>query len=92
LKPGDLVSAYQTDRNQLVGLLRFEHHKNGGAYFVVNEKLGVKVRPLKKSDERIEVIPALQQGPVRALFGLSDSDGQALLVAARKAKARKEDA
>ena len=87
--PGDLILAYQTNRNELVGLARVERlekrRQHLDLYLEPIEELRVKVRPLKQASERIERIPALQPGPIRTLYDISKMDAGWLLHAARKA-------
>lgn len=87
--PGDLILAYQTNRNELVGLARVEKQKKRGRhldlYLQPVEELRVRVRPLKKASERIGRIPALQPGPIRTLYDISKIDASWLLHAARGA-------
>jgi hypothetical protein len=42
-------------------------------------RLGVKVRPLKEENPAIARIPALQPGPIKTLYAISDRDARALL-------------
>jgi hypothetical protein len=83
LQKGDMVLAYQTDRNELVGLVRCVKAVAGGVYFVPVEEIGVKVRPLKKADQAIAAIPALKPGPIQTLYSISKEDARRLLDAAR---------
>jgi len=91
LRRGDIVLAYQSDRNELVGVVRVTGlvRKRGGLHLGVQpvEVIGAKVRPLKKQDRRIAAIPALQQGPVRTLYEMRPSDAEYLLRKARLAAA-----
>jgi hypothetical protein len=86
---GDLILAYQTNRNELVGLARVERVEKRGRYLDLYlepvEELRVKVRPLKQASERINQIPALQPGPIKTLYDISKIDAEWLLHAARKA-------
>jgi len=86
-RPGDVVLAYQTDRNELVGVaevvrlqLREEFHD---LILRPVEELRVKVRPLKKASRAIARIPALQPGPIHTLYSISASDARKLLRAAK---------
>lgn len=85
-KSGDLILAYQTDRNELVGTAQVVEWRRRGRYqdIVLKplDRIGVKVRPLKKSDPRVARIPALRPGPVRTLYSLSRPDANRLLKAA----------
>jgi hypothetical protein len=82
-----MVLAYQTDRNCLVGLVRFVRHVGEEAYFQVVEEVNVKVRPLKKADPAIAAIPAFRPGPIRTLYAISERDALKLMEAARGATA-----
>lgn len=87
LSPGDGVLCYQTNRNQLVGVARVVHLRNVDGtqelWLEPGEALGVKVRPLKQADRAIAAIPALEQGPVRTIYEITDADANRLLRAAR---------
>jgi hypothetical protein len=75
--------AYQTDRNELVGLARVVRLSPRGRLILKPlRKIGVKVRPLKKMDARVAAIPALQPGRIRTLYDISRSDAQRLIRAA----------
>ena len=91
LRRGDTLLAYQTNRNELVGTVRVVGFSNaGGTKRVVVqaiEKIGAKVRPLKKADPKIDRIPALQGGIIATLYEISDRDAVHLIqVAKRKSK------
>ncbi len=83
---GDTIIAYQTDRNELVGIATVVGLKQRGQYQDLMLKplrrVGVKVRPLKRSDPRIAAIPAFKPGPIRTLYEISDKDADRLLRAA----------
>jgi hypothetical protein len=83
--PGDVVLAYQTDRNELVGIAKVLERKPRGPYedLILKRigKIGVRVRPLKR-DRRVAAIPALQPGPIRTLYAISPTDANTLLRAA----------
>ncbi|MCC6683392.1 MAG: DUF3883 domain-containing protein [Phycisphaeraceae bacterium] len=87
LTSGDMVIAYQTERNELVGLAKVDRLRRRGQYLDLYleplERIGVKIRPLKKADSRIAAIPALQRGPVKTVYDLSAGDAIALLRAAK---------
>lgn len=89
LHRNDILLAYQSDRNELVGVVGVTGfvRKRGGLHLAVQPKevIGAKVRPLKKRDHRIASIPALQQGPVRTLYQMKASDAEYLLRKARLA-------
>ena len=86
LSAGDLILAYQTNRNELVGLVQVMRLKKRGPYldlFVKPVKeIRVKVRPLKQRDAQVRSIPALQPGPIKTIYDISVGDAQALLRAA----------
>lgn len=86
-RAGDVILAYQTDRNELVGLarvVRFESRK-GYRDIILRplEELRVKVRPLKKASRDIGRIDALQPGPIHTLYSISATDADKLLKAAK---------
>jgi hypothetical protein len=68
---GDTILAYQTDRNELVGLAKVKALRPRGKFLDLIlrplKKIGVKVRPLKKLDPKIAAIPALQPGRIQTL-------------------------
>ena len=86
-KRGDLILAYQTDRNELVGTASVVRWEPSGAYRNIIlkplDRIGVKVRPLKKRDPKVARIPALRQGRVATLYSISSTDANRLLKAAR---------
>ena len=67
LQPDDSVFAYQTERNELVGLLKMVKFDGDKVMLEVVEKLGVKVLPLKLADKKIASISALKRGPKQTL-------------------------
>lgn len=79
-----MVLAYQTDRNELVGVVRVrsgpDMHKC--VYFKAVERFRMKVRPLKQLDGRIAAIPAFRPGQIRTLYDILPSDVNLLLKAA----------
>jgi hypothetical protein len=82
LTVGDMIIAYQSDRNELVGLARVartSNEKDAHIYLEPLERMAVKIRPLKRSDPRIANIPALQPGPIKTIYEISDSDASRLL-------------
>lgn len=92
LRSGDRLLAYQTNRNELVGVARvlgFKRYR-GSRHVEVEpmEKIGAKVRPLKEQHPRIAAIHALQQGPVRTLHEIGRSTAEYLLRVARVAVSR----
>ena len=86
VRRGDTILAYQTDRNELVGLAKVTALRPRGRYLDLilrpMKKIGVKVRPLKESDRKIAAIPALQPGPIQTLYVISPPDASRLLRAA----------
>lgn len=86
LTPGDMIIAYQTDRNELVGTCRMAGFKKDGLYKIVRleplERIGVRVRPLKEVDPAVAAIPAFQGGPIKTLYSISGQDARRLLDAA----------
>lgn len=89
VESGDIIIAYQTDRNELVGLARVVGWKRRGQFEDLILKplitIGVKVRPLKESDPSIAAIPAFKPGPIQTIYEISDKDAGHLLKAALKA-------
>lgn len=83
---GDVVIAYQSDRNELVGLARVIGHSRRGKYSDLILKplhtIRVKVRPLKQADKAVYNIPALRPGPIQTLYDISTVDAHRLLKAA----------
>jgi len=86
---GDMIIAYQTDRNELVGLAKVVGWRHRRQYQDLMlkpfETIGAKVRPLKRVDPGIAKIPALRPGPIATLYNISSTDAQKLLLAARAA-------
>ncbi len=87
LRPGDIVLAYQSNRNELVGIakvLRWKRHRRHGLLPILQplQLVGVRIRPLKKSHPEIAAIPAFKGGPIRTLYEISVSDARRLLKAA----------
>jgi len=83
---GDTILAYQTDRNELVGVARVVGWKAQGKFKRLILKpirtIGVRVRPLKEASSKVARIPALQPGQIRTLYSISRADAAALLKAA----------
>lgn len=94
LEPNDVVIAYQTDRNELVGVTKVAELVPRDEFFDVMltpvERIGVKVRPLKLADQRIAEIPALKAGPIMTLYRISHNEAQLLLRAARSAASEQD--
>ncbi|MBN1962539.1 MAG: DUF3883 domain-containing protein [Deltaproteobacteria bacterium] len=88
LQDGDLVLAYQTDRNELVGVARVEGFKgklnNKNLFLKPIEEIRVRVRPLKKAHQDVARIPALTQGPIQTIYDITDADAELLLAVARQ--------
>jgi hypothetical protein len=83
LEQGALVIAYQTDRNEIVGLakVRQSTRRDGCLHLRPVSKIGVKVHPLKV-DPAIDAIKAFKPGPVRTIYTISDEEAILLLEAA----------
>lgn len=83
---GDTILAYQTNRNELVGIARVvgwkPHGKHKRLVLKPVRRIGVRVRPLKKASSKVARIPAFQPGPIRTLYPISRADAAALLKAA----------
>lgn len=90
LSDGDTVIAYQTNRNELVGIVKVRQARDsdGFVYFSPVERIGAKVRPLKLKDAKIDAIPALKPAWIAALYPISPDDANRLLEAARASKRR----
>ena len=77
----DTILAYQTDRNELVGVARVVGWRPQGKYKRLILKpvrtIGVRVRPLKEANSTVARIPALQPGPIRTLYPISRADAAA---------------
>ena len=91
LKPKNLIIAYQTDRNELVGCCEVDHLEPRGkykdVYLLPLETIGVKVRPLKDRDRKVAAIPAFKKtGRIRTIYEISEADAIHLLEIARSAK------
>jgi hypothetical protein len=84
LKEGDLVIAFQTNLNEIVGLaeVRQTTEKNGYLYLDPLEEIGIKVRPLKV-DPKIKAIKAFQGGVIRTVYSITPEEAEYLLIAAR---------
>lgn len=83
---GDTILAYQTDRNELIGIARVVRLRPRGRHVDLILKplrrIGVKVRPLKARDSKVSAIPALKPGPIRTLYPIARADAARLLRAA----------
>ncbi len=86
-QPSDTILAYQTDRNEFVGIAKVIRQRKRGAYYDLIlrpvEEIRVKLRPLKKRYSSISSIPALQPGPIHTLYSVAAADARRLLRAAR---------
>lgn len=86
-QPRDTILAYQTDRNELVGIAKVVRQRKRGAHsdLILRpvEEVRVKLRPLKKRYASIVHIPALQPGPIHTLYPIAAADARRLLRAAR---------
>ncbi|WP_337288754.1 DUF3883 domain-containing protein [Candidatus Methylomirabilis sp.] len=84
LRRGDMIIAYQTNRNELVGTAKVKQScdRDGWLYLERLRTIGVKVRPLKEADAAIAAIPALRPGPVMTVYQISAADAIRLLKAA----------
>lgn len=94
-KVGDKILAYQTDRNELVGVAKVVRWDREGRYkrLILRpiENIGVRVRPLKEADSRLARIPAFQPGPIHTLYQISTPDALLVLKAARARLADEAD-
>lgn len=83
LSPGDLLIAYQTERNEVVGLAEVVRFKPVGQhkqlYVQALKRFGVPLRPLKKIDARIRDLDAFKAGPIRTIYPITTSDAWHLL-------------
>ncbi len=84
LGKGDIVIAYQTDKNELVGIAQVTRscQRDTWLYLKPVVEIGVKVRELKESDEKIAGIRAFRGGPIQTIYNITDSDARRLLKAA----------
>jgi hypothetical protein len=84
LKKGDMIIAYQTDRNELVGIAQVRQPCDYDSYLYLDpiEIIGVKVRPLRKADSKIHAIPAFKPGLIQTIYKISEADAKRLLKAA----------
>lgn len=88
IEKGDTLIAYQTDRNELVGLvdvMELQPLKDGRRRLIVKrgELIGAKVRPLKVRYPHLATIPAFQGGVIRTAYEISHTHARQLLAAAR---------
>ncbi len=82
-KARDIILAYQTDRNELVGLAKVAALRRRGSHLDLIlkpiKRIGVKVRPLKDLDTKIAAIEAFKPGPIRTLYPIDRAEVQRLL-------------
>lgn len=75
---GDVIIAYQTERNEIVGLAEVVRLRRRGAYRDVVlrpvERLGAKVRPLKDLDKRIAALSCFRQANVATIYPITTAD------------------
>ena len=93
LKEGDMVIAYQTNRNELVGLAKVRQSCEVDTYLYLKpvEVIGVKVRPLKRLNPKVADIPALKPGPIQTIYSISPSDARCLLKTAATYKSYEKE-
>ena len=81
-QPGDPMLAYQTDRNELVGLAKLVTLKPRGEYHDLIlkplKRIGVKFPSLKELDGKIAEIPAFQPSWPKTLYPVDHSNVQRL--------------
>jgi hypothetical protein len=84
LQEGDKILAYQTDRNELVGVacVTRSSERDGYVHMTPERLIRVRVRPLKKADPAIDRIPALKGGPIKTIYEISPQDAELLIQAA----------
>jgi hypothetical protein len=86
---GDVLLAFQTDRNELVGTARVTGFEPDGAakqriVIVPTETIRAKVRPLKR-DPRIQAVSAFAPiGDIRTVYAIDRADALYVLRAARE--------
>jgi hypothetical protein len=84
LKRGDQILAFQSDRNELVGIaiVRESSEADTHVHLEPIQEVRVKVRPLKQVDPRIAEIAAFKPGVVKTLYEIRESEVRWLLEAA----------
>lgn len=84
LQKGDLILAYQTDRNELVGVVKVRRPcgRDGYLYLSPVQRIGTKVRALKSSHPKVAKIKAFKPGPIMTVYPIPDDDVRVLLRAA----------
>ena len=79
-QPQDTILAYQTDRNEFVGIAKVVRLRKRAAFrdLILRsvEEVRVKLRPLKQRYPSIARIPALQPGPIRTLYPIAAADAR----------------
>jgi hypothetical protein len=89
LAPGDKIIAYQTDRNELVGVAVVSRFRKKGRFLELYlepiEEIRTEVRPLKQ-DAEVAGIEALTSAARKTLHAMSPREATALLRAARRAQ------
>ena len=89
LREDDRILAYQTDRNELIGVVQVTRwsKKSGLDYVFMKplETIGVKVRPLK-TDAKVAGIHAFKTREVKTLYDITANDAKYLLKIARRSK------
>jgi hypothetical protein len=84
IRKGDVLLCSQSKPQPvLVGVARAMGIEEAQLLVRPVERIGARIRPLKDADPRIAAIPALQGGPVRSAYPISESDAGRLLRAAR---------
>lgn len=83
LSAGDLVIAFQSERNEVVGLAEVVRLKPVGKHkqplLKALEHDGVELRPLKKIDERIRGMDAFKPGKIQTIYDITTSDAWHLI-------------
>ncbi|GEM_PF-5708059 len=81
-KPGDRIICYQSDIREVVGTAKVVGYELGKLVLQATEgpfPRGIKLGDLKKIDSRIRNLNAFQQGLIKSLYPISDSDADYLL-------------
>ncbi len=86
LQLGDQILAYQTDRNELVGLARVVELRGDEVHLEGVETFGnsVRVRLLKTRNPALARVPAFAPGPKRTLNAISEADANRFIDAAHE--------
>ncbi len=85
LSQGDMVIAYQTDRKELVGVVKVRKAPVPHLFLKPVEEIRAKVRPLK-ANPKVAAIGALMSKARKTLYPMRAAEAQTLLRAARKLK------